>query len=50
VLRSREEADKIGQDRDQREQAMMAMQAAQAGAGAAKDMAQAEAAAQGGGQ
>jgi hypothetical protein len=49
VLRSREEADQIAKARAEQEQAMMAMQAAQAGAGVAKDLAQAGAAGQGGG-
>jgi hypothetical protein len=50
MLRSREDADAIAAARQQQEQAMMAMQAMQQGAGAMKDMAGAEAAMAGAGQ
>ena len=49
VLRSREQADEIAQARAQAQQAEQAMAAAAAGGGVARDLAQAEAAMQGGG-
>lgn len=50
MLRSREEAAALAEARQQQQNAMMAMQAMQAGAGAMKDMAGAEAAMAGAGQ
>lgn len=50
MFRSREDADAIAQGRAQQQQAAMMMQAAQAGAGALKDVAAAGAAMQGGAQ
>ena len=47
VLRSREEADAIGQARAQQERQAQMLQAAQAGGGIAKDLAAAQAAAGG---
>ncbi len=44
MVRSREDADRLAAERQQQQQAMMALQAAQAGAGALKDGAQAMAA------
>lgn len=50
ILHSREDADRMAQDRQQAQQAQQAMQMAQAGGGVVKDLAAAAGAAQGGGQ